>query len=98
MQPDIDLFPESLRLYPVLPMITRVSRKDYKIPGTEIILEKGTFVMVSNYGIHRDPAFYPQPSKFDPERFSKENRSKIPFVAYMPFGEGPRICIGEYFC
>lgn len=95
--PDIYYFSESMRLYPVLPMLTRISRADYTIPGTDIVLDKGTFVVVPSYGIHRDPEFYPEPLKFDPERFSIENRGKIPSTAHLAFGDGPRICVGEYF-
>lgn len=67
------------------------------MPGTDFVLEKNTFVLVSNYGLQRDPEYYPDPLKFDPERFYPENKGTRPFVANLPFGEGPRICIGRYF-
>ncbi|KAJ8941641.1 hypothetical protein NQ318_010667 [Aromia moschata] len=88
---------ETLRLYPVLPIVPRICEKDYKVPGTEVIIEKGCFVMVTNMGLHRDPEYYPDPDKFDPERFSPENKSSRPNVAYIPFGEGARICVGKRF-
>nr|WCC58092.1 cytochrome P450 [Pharsalia antennata] len=88
---------ETLRLYPVFPILPRVCVKDYKVPGTDFVIEKDTFVMVSNMGIQRDPEYYPNPDRFDPERFSNENKAKRPFVSHVPFGEGPRICVGKRF-
>lgn len=86
---------ETLRLYPVFPILPRVCVKDYQVPGTDFTIEKNTFVMVSNMGIQRDPHYYPDPEKFDPERFSNENKAKRPLVSHVPFGEGPRICVGK---
>lgn len=51
--------------------------------------------MVTNFGIHYDPEYYPDPMKFDPDRFTPENKAKRPYCSYMPFGEGPRICVGK---
>ena len=47
--------------------------------------------------MHHDPTFYPNPERFDPDRFSPENEAKLPRYAYLPFGGGPRICIGNSF-
>ncbi|KAL3280179.1 hypothetical protein HHI36_017679 [Cryptolaemus montrouzieri] len=88
---------ETLRKYPPLSSLYRSCTKDYQIPGTDIVLRKGMRVMIPTYGIHHDPEYYPDPDKFDPERFSDENREKIPDFAYLPFGIGPRICIGMRF-
>ncbi|CAG9764032.1 unnamed protein product [Ceutorhynchus assimilis] len=88
---------ETLRKYPVVPSIPRVCTKNYIIPGTNIKIEKGTKVEISVWGIHMDPEYYPDPELFDPERFSNEEKAKRPDFAYMPFGEGPRICIGSRF-
>ncbi|XP_045469353.1 probable cytochrome P450 6a14 isoform X2 [Harmonia axyridis] len=85
---------ESLRKYPPIPTFRRVCTKSYRVPGTEIVLQKGANVLIPVYGIHYDPLYYPEPEKFIPERFSDENKkSRHPF-AFLPFGEGPRMCIG----
>lgn len=59
-------------------------------------IEKGTAVIVAPFSLHRDEKYYPNPLKFDPSRFSSENKAGKTFVdmPYMPFGEGPRNCIG----
>ncbi|XP_063243313.1 cytochrome P450 6j1-like [Bacillus rossius redtenbacheri] len=88
---------ETLRKYPTLSFLERMCLSDYKIPGTKLTIEKGIQVMIPVLGIHSDPEYYPDPTKFDPERFSAENKSKIPPYAFLPFGEGPRICIGMRF-
>lgn len=85
---------EVLRLYPPAPLIDRIALADYKIPGTDIVIEKGTPVYVALRGIHYDPKYFPNPEQFDPDRFSDERKKDIPQCTYMPFGEGPRICIG----
>lgn len=78
-------------------MINRKTLQPYKIPGTDITLDKGILCWISVMGLHRDPELYPDPEKFDPERFSeKEKLQRHPFT-YLPFGEGPRICIGAVY-
>ncbi|XP_044255035.1 probable cytochrome P450 6a23 [Tribolium madens] len=88
---------ETLRKYPPLPVLTRKCNKDYTIPNTSIQLKKGDMVGISALGLHKDPDYYPDPEKFDPERFSEENKSKRPDFTWIPFGEGPRLCIGMRF-
>jgi cytochrome P450 family 6 len=87
---------ESLRKYPPIPFITRTCVKDYNIPDTDAVLEKGRRVLVPILGVHHDEEYYPDPHRFDPDRFNEENkRARNPY-SYIPFGEGPRTCIGEY--
>ncbi|XP_067007539.2 cytochrome P450 6k1 [Anabrus simplex] len=88
---------ETLRKYPTLPFLDRVCLKDYHIPETGLTIEKGTPIFIPLQGIQTDPQYYPNPERFDPERFNEEGKkSRVPFT-YMPFGEGPHNCIGMRF-
>jgi cytochrome P450 len=86
---------ESMRLYPPAGGVMRQPLHDIELGGYAI--PKGSNVAVSTYAMHRDPALFPDPLRFDPERFSPENEGHIPKYAYLPFGAGPRICIGNSF-
>ncbi|KAI4459291.1 cytochrome p450 [Holotrichia oblita] len=76
---------ETLRKYPPVPILNRVCSSDYTIPNTDIILPKGTKVFISALGIQRDEEYYPDPIKFDPERFSDENNATRPNFTFLPF-------------
>ncbi|KAJ0175189.1 hypothetical protein K1T71_009330 [Dendrolimus kikuchii] len=91
------VFKETLRMYSIVEPLQRNAVTDYKVPGTDVVLRKGQTVLVSPRGIHHDPSLYPEPEKFDPERFSVENSANRHPCAYMPFGVGPRNCIGMRF-
>ena len=62
----------------------------------DVVLEKGLATVISVLEIHHDPNYYPEPERFDPERFNEEEKAKRHHYVYLPFGEGPRICIGKF--
>ncbi|XP_047435259.1 cytochrome P450 3A27-like [Mugil cephalus] len=86
---------ESLRLYPPAARLERIAKETVKINGIQV--PKGMTVMVPVYALHRDPELWPEPEEFRPERFSKENKPKINPYTYLPFGIGPRNCLGMRF-
>ncbi|CAH2049424.1 unnamed protein product, partial [Iphiclides podalirius] len=90
-------FSETLRKYPIIDPLQRNAQSDLKLPGTNVTIRKGQTVLVPLWAIHRDPKYYPNPEKFDPERFLPENEQNRHPCAYMPFGTGPRKCIGTRF-
>nr|AIW79980.1 cytochrome P450 CYP6AX1v2 [Nilaparvata lugens]AIW79981.1 cytochrome P450 CYP6AX1v2 [Nilaparvata lugens] len=88
---------ETLRKYPIAGSLIRRCTKAWQVPGAKGKLEVGDRVVIPVYPIHHDPKYYPEPQKFDPERFTEENKRSRPPCTYMPFGDGPRICIGARF-
>uniref|UniRef100_A0AAT9UTJ8 Cytochrome P450 6PZ30 n=1 Tax=Maconellicoccus hirsutus TaxID=177089 RepID=A0AAT9UTJ8_MACHI len=88
---------ESLRKYPPLAVLFRRTSKNYKIPDTDIVLPADTPIAISSYGLHHDEKYYDNPEEFRPERFTEEEKAKRPSFAYLPFGQGPRSCIGARF-
>ncbi|CAH0564733.1 unnamed protein product [Brassicogethes aeneus] len=93
---------ESLRKWPNAVATDRNCTKPYtiepKYPNeTPVHLKVDQPVLIPIFALQRDPKYFPDPVKFDPERFNSENRANIPPFAYMPFGVGPRACIGARF-
>ncbi|KAK8719096.1 hypothetical protein OTU49_014243 [Cherax quadricarinatus] len=86
---------EALRLFPSVPFLGRDLKEEVVIDNYRI--PAGTTVMVVIYCLHRDPAQFPNPEVFDPDRFLPENVSKRHPYAYIPFSAGPRNCIGQKF-
>ncbi|KAL3283379.1 hypothetical protein HHI36_006526 [Cryptolaemus montrouzieri] len=87
---------EALRLYPILPFLDRTCTETYKLPGTDVILEKGQKVYFPVMGLHYDSKYYPHPTKFNPERYKDEKVQERFNNCFLPFGSGPRACPGEY--
>ncbi|XP_032677792.1 cytochrome P450 4C1-like isoform X1 [Odontomachus brunneus] len=87
---------ESLRLYPSVHFISRVTAEDVPL-NSSYIAPAGTIIHLNIYDVHRDPNFWPNPSVFDPDRFLPEKiHSRHPY-SYLPFSAGPRNCIGQRF-
>jgi cytochrome P450 len=87
---------EAVRLYPpAIGVFLREALEEVVIGGYP--LRKGDLIQVISYVIHRDPRWFPDPLRFDPERFSPDRVEEIPQFAYFPFGGGPRVCIGSHF-
>ncbi|EDS32055.1 cytochrome P450 6A1 [Culex quinquefasciatus] len=88
---------ESLRKYPPIANILREVTKDYPVQDMNVTLPKGHRVMLPIYAIHHDPEYYPAPDQYDPERFTPAAVAARHQMAFVPFGEGPRVCIGQRF-
>jgi cytochrome P450 len=86
---------ESLRLYPPAWAMGRYARNDFSLG--DYFLPARTTVLISQFVTHRDPRFFPDPLRFDPDRFSAENKAGRTKFTYFPFGAGLRQCIGESF-
>ncbi|XP_046964170.1 uncharacterized protein LOC124533044 [Vanessa cardui] len=87
---------ETLRLYPTLGNVTREVMSSYTLP-TGLRLQKGDRVHIPVDFIHRHPDYFPDPTSYRPERFFGEEKKKIKQFTFMPFGDGPRVCIGARF-
>ncbi|MFE4915455.1 cytochrome P450 [Streptomyces sp. NPDC056652] len=86
---------EVLRIYSPAYQLMRRAREDDVIDGYRV--PAGTQVLVNSYLLHRHPDFWEDPERFDPERFGAEEIAKRPRHAYVPFGSGPRVCLGKHF-
>lgn len=89
-------FVETLRIKPAASVVPRQCTKNYKIPGEVFTIPTGTPIMIPIRAFHNDPEIYPNPEVFDPSRFSAEEKNNRNSCAYIPFGTGPRQCIGKY--
>jgi cytochrome P450 len=89
------VFEEAMRLYPPAHTISRMAVREDWIGGVRI--PPGAEVSISIYVTHRNPTLWPEPERFDPERFTPEAVATRHRFAYLPFGGGPRVCIGNGF-
>lgn len=87
---------ETLRKHPPFPALSRVCTKDYKIPDSDIVIEKGTQIIIPSVALHYDPLYFSQPEEFIPERFDETVVKGKHFLdrPLLSFGDGPRHCIG----
>ena len=86
---------EAMRLCPPVVVAGRTALRDIAVDGYRI--QAGSMVLVGIFGLHRDPAWWERPDVFDPERFAPDRVAGIDRWQYIPFGAGPRTCIGDHF-
>lgn len=86
---------ESLRLHPPIAFITRQCMQDSVLPVGQVPVEKGVRIFSPIFELHHDPKYFPEPEKFDPERFTR--KGEVSDATYMPFGKGNRYCIGARY-
>jgi len=91
----LQVFEESMRLYPSAPIIPRLTTAATTLGG--YALPAGSRVLVNVYNIHHHPAFWDEPERFDPDRFAPAHKQQQHRFAYLPFGAGPHLCIGNHF-
>jgi cytochrome P450 len=91
----LQVFKEAMRLYPPAAGIFREVLAEMTIDGYRV--SKGANILISPYTLHRRPEYFPEPEVFDPTRFTPEREKQLPRHAYIPFGVGPRVCIGNHF-
>ncbi|EDW09055.1 probable cytochrome P450 6d2 [Drosophila mojavensis] len=83
---------ETIRKYPGLPFLNRECTQDFLVPDLNYTIKRGTGILISLFGLHRDAKYFPNPEDYGPHRFDADNMNYNQ-TAYMPFGEGPRHCI-----
>ncbi len=89
------MFREALRLYPPITFIPRVAAQDVEVAGVKA--RKGAMIMIAPWTIHRHRELWRDADRFDPDRFAEPAQKRSVAEAYLPFGMGPRICVGAAF-
>ncbi len=87
------VFAEAIRIYPPVWVTARTAVEEYSYRG--IVIPKGAILLAPQIVAHRDPRFWEEPLRFDPEHFTEEHKARRPRFCYFPFGAGTRQCIGE---
>jgi len=82
-------------MYPPVIALYRTTTQTYRVPNDSLMIEKGQKIVIPVYALHYDEQYYTDPKKFIPERFSAEENAKRPTGVNLPFGDGPRICLGR---
>ncbi|CAH2269073.1 cytochrome P450 6B6-like [Pararge aegeria] len=88
-------FRESLRCLPSPGFLIRRTTSNYTIPGSQVTLDEGTVIVISTEALSSSDRYFDDPEEFRPERFHPDNIGNIKKCTFMPFGDGPRSCIGE---
>lgn len=91
----LQVFKEAIRLYPPAYAFSRRALRELKIDGYRV--PKWRVVLIAPYTLHRREEYFPEPEQFDPDRFTAEWEKLLSRYAYLPFGAGPRICLGMHF-
>ncbi len=89
------VFAEAMRMYPPAWLIGRRALNDYQLKGYHV--PSRSIILMSQYVMHHNSNYFPEPDRFDPDRWTPEAREARPKFSYFPFGGGPRVCIGEGF-
>lgn len=82
-------------MYPLGGVLMRECTKKYTLPDSNVKINVGDHVVIPVYSLHRDPKYFPNPEVFDPDRFTEEAKKTRPAFSFIPFGDGPRQCIGR---
>ncbi|XP_071639301.1 cytochrome P450 6a2-like [Temnothorax longispinosus] len=91
------VFNESMRMVPVIVLIKKRCTEEFELKGSDGVIcrvQPGTKIMIPVQALHTDPEYWENPEEYNPERFSSDRKHNIERFAYLPFGEGPRICVG----
>ncbi|XP_013149701.1 PREDICTED: cytochrome P450 6B7-like [Papilio polytes] len=88
-------FKEGLRIFPSLGYLVRQCTQKYTFPELNLTIDEGVSILIPVQALHMDPQYFEEPEKFRPERFLTDFKNPLTKNVYLPFGEGPRACIGE---